>query len=54
MNLGTLENPTKIHVREYLKIFLSDLRVIKTPVAIWKPILNGIILRTRPKKSAKL
>ncbi len=54
VNLGTPKSPTTAHVREYLKVFLSDPRVIKTPPAIWKPILNGIILRTRPQKSAKL
>ncbi|WP_270720927.1 ferrochelatase, partial [Enterococcus faecalis] len=41
-------------VRKYLKTFLSDRRVIKIHPIIWKPILNGIILNIRPKKSAKL
>ncbi|HCT9621518.1 TPA: ferrochelatase, partial [Enterococcus faecalis] len=39
---------------KYLKTFLSDRRVIKIHPIIWKPILNGIILNIRPKKSAKL
>ena len=52
VNLGTPKSPTTAHVREYLKVFLSDPRVIKTPPAIWKPILNGIILRTRPQNNA--
>ena len=41
-------------IRKYLKTFLSDRRVIKIHPIIWKPILNGIILNIRPKKSAKL
>lgn len=54
MNLGTPKDSSKIEVRKYLKTFLSDRRVIKTHPMVWKPILNGIILNIRPKKSAKL
>lgn len=54
MNLGTPKDSSKTEVREYLKTFLSDRRVIKIHPIIWKPILNGIILNIRPKKSAKL
>lgn len=54
MNLGTPKDSSKMEVRKYLKTFLSDRRVIKTHPIIWKPILNGIILNMRPKKSAKL
>ena len=39
-------------MRLYLKEFLSDPRVIEIPQLVWQPILRGIILRTRPKKSA--
>ncbi len=39
-------------VRTYLKEFLSDPRVVEMPRALWWLILNGIILNTRPKKSA--
>jgi ferrochelatase len=39
-------------VRRYLAEFLSDPRVIEIPRLIWKPILHGVILRTRPRKSA--
>jgi ferrochelatase len=53
INLGTPEAPTAEAVRPYLKEFLSDPRVVEIPKAIWWPILNGIILNTRPKKSAK-
>ncbi len=48
------KDSSKTEVRKYLKTFLSDRRVIKIHPIIWKPILNGIILNIRPKKSAKL
>ena len=52
INLGTPDAPTAQAVRPYLKEFLSDPRVVEIPRAIWWLILNGIILNTRPKKSA--
>jgi len=52
VNLGTPDAPTPQAVRTYLKEFLSDSRVVEIPRAVWWPILNGIILNTRPKKSA--
>jgi ferrochelatase len=52
INLGTPDAPEAPAVRRYLAEFLSDPRVIEIPKAIWKPILHGIILRTRPRKSA--
>ncbi|MBV7316616.1 ferrochelatase [Shewanella sp. NIFS-20-20] len=52
VNLGTPDAPTTKAVREYLAEFLSDPRVIEIPKLIWKAILHGIILRTRPAKSA--
>ena len=52
-NLGTPDEPTPPSLRTYLRQFLSDGRVIETPKAIWWFILNGIVLRTRPAKSAK-
>ena len=52
VNLGTPDAPTAQAVRPYLQEFLSDPRVVEIPKAIWWPILNGIILNTRPKKSA--
>ncbi|HIB4586471.1 ferrochelatase [Enterococcus faecalis] len=54
VNLGTPKDSSKTEVWKYLKTFLSDRRVIKIHPIIWKPILNGIILNIRPKKSAKL
>ncbi len=52
INLGTPEAPEPAAVRTYLKEFLSDPRVIEIPKWAWQPILRGVILRTRPKKSA--
>jgi len=51
-NLGTPDAPTPAAVRRYLGEFLSDPRVIETPALLWKPILHGIILRVRPRRSA--
>ena len=51
-NLGTPDAPEAAAVRRYLAEFLSDKRVIEIPRIAWLPILHGIILRTRPKKSA--
>lgn len=53
-NLGTPEQPTTSAVRRYLSEFLSDPRVVEIPRLLWMLILHGIILRTRPAKSAKL
>ena len=53
VNLGTPDAPTTTAVRRYLKQFLSDRRVVEIPPLLWQPILRGIILNTRPQKSAK-
>lgn len=53
VNLGTPAAPTAAAVRPYLKEFLSDPRVVEIPRFAWWPILNGIILNIRPKKSAE-
>ncbi|KIO49460.1 ferrochelatase [Nitrosospira sp. NpAV] len=53
VNLGTPDAPTAQALRPYLKQFLSNPRVIEMPQWAWWPILNGIILNTRPKKSAE-
>jgi len=53
INLGTPDAPEARAVRRYLAEFLSDPRVIEIPAIAWKPILHGIILRTRPSKSAE-
>lgn len=54
VNLGTPDAPTPSALRRYLGEFLSDPRVIEIPRLVWMFILHGIILRVRPKKSAKL
>lgn len=51
LNLGTPDATDYWSMRRYLKEFLSDRRVIEIPRAIWWPILNLIVLTTRPKKS---
>jgi ferrochelatase len=53
VNLGTPDDLSPKSVRRYLKEFLSDRRVVEIPRLIWWPLLNGIILNTRPKKSAQ-
>ena len=52
VNLGTPDAPDAGSVKRYLKEFLSDRRVVEIPALVWQPILRGIILNTRPKKSA--
>ncbi len=52
-NLGTPDAPTPAAVRRYLAEFLSDQRVVEIPRLLWLAILHGVILRTRPAKSAK-
>lgn len=52
VNLGTPDAPTPKAVRAYLAEFLSDRRVVEIPPLLWQPILRGIVLNTRPKKSA--
>ena len=53
INLGTPDAPEARAVRRYLAEFLSDPRVVEIPRLAWKPILHGLVLRTRPKKSAE-
>lgn len=52
VNLGTPDEPTPAALRRYLAEFLGDPRVVEIPRLVWWPILHGIILRTRPAKSA--
>lgn len=52
VNLGTPSAPTASAVRRYLGEFLWDPRVVEIPRPVWWLILNGIILNTRPKRSA--
>lgn len=52
LNLGTPDAPTAQAVKPYLLDFLSDQRVVELPKLLWQPILRGLILTLRPKKSA--
>ena len=52
INLGTPDGPDPKSVRRYLAEFLSDRRVVEIPPLLWQPILRGVILTTRPRKSA--
>ncbi|MDE2363346.1 MAG: ferrochelatase [Hyphomicrobiales bacterium] len=53
VNLGTPEATDYWSMRRYLKEFLSDRRVIETPPLIWQPILNLVILTTRPRRKGR-
>ena len=53
INLGTPDAPEERAVRRYLAEFLSDRRVVEIQPIVWKPILYGLILRTRPRRSAE-
>ena len=52
VQLGTPDEAEPGPVRRYLRQFLSDPRVVEIPRLAWWPILNGVILNTRPRKSA--
>ncbi|HKE45943.1 MAG TPA: ferrochelatase [Steroidobacteraceae bacterium] len=54
VNLGSPSAPTPSALRRFLAQMLSDPRLIETPRALWLPILHGVILRIRPRRSAKL
>lgn len=51
VNLGTPDGTDFRSMWRYLREFLSDPRVIELPRIAWYPILYGIVLNTRPKKS---
>lgn len=53
VNLGTPDAPTKNAVRRYLAEFLSDRRIVDYPRALWLPLLHGVILNTRPARTAR-
>lgn len=53
VNLGTPDSTDVPDVRRYLAQFLSDRRVIEINPILWKAILHGFILRTRPPKTAE-
>lgn len=53
VNLGSPESPNPKDVKVYLEEFLMDERVIDLPSFLRTILVKGIILNTRPKKSAK-
>ena len=53
VNLGTPDAPDVASVRRYLAQFLADPRVVDLPRALWLPVLYGVILNVRPKRSVK-
>lgn len=53
LNLGTPDAPTPGALRRYLAEFLSDTRVIELPKLLWQPLLHGVILNVRPRRSAQ-
>ncbi|NBQ57818.1 MAG: ferrochelatase [Opitutaceae bacterium] len=52
VNLGSPDSTSVPDVRRYLREFLGDERVLDLPAPLRFALLEGIILRTRPKKSA--
>jgi ferrochelatase len=52
VNLGSPESPTPAAVKPYLDEFLMDKYVIDVPFLLRALLVRGIILQTRPKKSA--
>lgn len=53
LNLGTPDGTTYWPMRRYLREFLSDERVIEEPKWKWWPILNLIILTSRPSRKGR-
>jgi len=53
VNLGTPDAADPASVRRYLKEFLSDSRVIEDQGLLWQLVLNGIVLRFRPRRKAR-
>jgi len=53
VNLGSPESPTARDVKPYLNEFLMDKYVIDVPFLLRALLVRGIILQTRPKKSAE-
>jgi ferrochelatase len=53
-NTGSPDAPTPAALRRYLAEFLADRRIVNLPPLLWMPILHGIILNTRPTRSAHL
>jgi len=54
LNTGTPEAASPSAVRRFLAEFLSDKNVIDYPRWLWLPLLYGIILNVRPRRSARM
>jgi ferrochelatase len=52
VNLGSPDSTSVADVRRYLREFLGDERVLDMPAPLRWALLEGIILRARPRKSA--
>jgi protoporphyrin/coproporphyrin ferrochelatase len=52
VNLGSPDAPDVPAVRSYLDQFLSDRRVVEIPAILWQPLLQLVILNTRPRTTA--
>jgi ferrochelatase len=53
VNSGSPDSLSIRDVRRFLAALLSDPRVVELPRALWLPFLHGLILRTRPRRSAR-
>lgn len=53
LNLGTPDDTSFASVRRYLSEFLSDRRVIEANPVVWQPILQGVVLTVRPRRSGE-
>lgn len=53
-NVGSPAAPTTGALRAYLAQFLGDPRVIEYPRGLWLPLLHGVILNVRPRRSAEM
>ncbi|MCU0760048.1 MAG: ferrochelatase [Steroidobacteraceae bacterium] len=53
VNSGTPDSTSTADVRRFLGRLLGDPRVVELPRVLWLPLLHGIILRTRPFRSAR-
>ena len=53
VNSGTPRSPEPRDVRRFLRRMLSDPRIVELPRALWLPILHGLVLPFRPRRSAR-
>ena len=53
VQLGSPKSAKIADVKDYLRQFLADRRVVDLPPMLWKPLLHGLILPLRSPKSAR-